>query len=142
MATHSSILARRNPMNRGAWWAMVHGVTKSRTRLKGLSMHMSHFMLLKCYRFKKNHPLYALFSVLFIQYFLIYRQHYSFLFFPFFFLAAWHLGSVSQPGLKPVPPALEAQGLNHWTTSEVLMSITVLTAHLCCYTGIRSPLCV
>ena len=27
MATHSSILA----MNGGAWWAIVHGVTKSRT---------------------------------------------------------------------------------------------------------------
>ena len=61
----------------------------------------------------------------------------------FFFLAAWHLGAqVSQPGTKPVPPALEAQGLNHWTTREVLMSITVLTVHLCCYKGITSPLCV
>ena len=27
MASHSSILAWRNPMNRGAWWATVHGVT-------------------------------------------------------------------------------------------------------------------
>ena len=26
MATHSSIL--RNPLNRGAWWATVHGVAK------------------------------------------------------------------------------------------------------------------
>ena len=26
-----------NPMDRGAWWAMVHGVTKSRTQLKRLS---------------------------------------------------------------------------------------------------------
>ena len=26
-----------NPMARGAWWAMVHRVTKSRTRLKQLS---------------------------------------------------------------------------------------------------------
>ena len=26
-------------MNRGAWRATVHGVTKSRTRLKRLSMH-------------------------------------------------------------------------------------------------------
>ena len=26
-------------MNRGAWRATVHGVTKSRTRLKWLSMH-------------------------------------------------------------------------------------------------------
>ena len=28
-----------NPMDRGAWWATVHGVAKSRTRLKQLSMH-------------------------------------------------------------------------------------------------------
>ena len=28
-----------NPMDRGAWWGTVHGVTKSQTRLKGLSMH-------------------------------------------------------------------------------------------------------
>ena len=31
MATHSSILARRIPMGRGAWWATVHGVAKSQT---------------------------------------------------------------------------------------------------------------
>ena len=28
-----------NPMDRGAWWVTVHGVTKSRTQLKQLSMH-------------------------------------------------------------------------------------------------------
>ena len=33
MATHSSILAWRIPMDRGAWWASVHGVTKSQIRL-------------------------------------------------------------------------------------------------------------
>ena len=33
MATHSSILAWRIPMDRGAWWATVHGVTKSWTPL-------------------------------------------------------------------------------------------------------------
>ena len=33
MATHSSILVQGNPMDRGAWWAIVHGVTKSWTRL-------------------------------------------------------------------------------------------------------------
>ena len=32
MATHSSVLTWRIPMDRGAWWAMVHGVTKSGTR--------------------------------------------------------------------------------------------------------------
>ena len=30
MATHSSILAWRMPVGRGAWWAAVHGVTESR----------------------------------------------------------------------------------------------------------------
>ena len=34
VATHSSILAWRIPMDRGAWRATVHGVTKSRTRLR------------------------------------------------------------------------------------------------------------
>ena len=33
MATHYSILAWRIPMDRGAWWAMVHGVSKSQTQL-------------------------------------------------------------------------------------------------------------
>ena len=28
MATHSSILVWRIPMDRGAWWATVHGVEK------------------------------------------------------------------------------------------------------------------
>ena len=28
-----------NPMDRGAWWTTVHGVTKSWTRLKQLSVH-------------------------------------------------------------------------------------------------------
>ena len=34
MATHPSILAWRIPMDRGAWRATVHGVTKSPTRLR------------------------------------------------------------------------------------------------------------
>ena len=33
MTTHSTILAWRIPIDRGAWWATVHGVAKSRTRL-------------------------------------------------------------------------------------------------------------
>ena len=31
VATHSSILAWRIPMDRGAWWAIVPRVTRSRT---------------------------------------------------------------------------------------------------------------
>ena len=34
MATHSSILAWRIPIDRGAWRATVHGVTKSRRGLR------------------------------------------------------------------------------------------------------------
>ena len=33
MATHSSVLAWKIPMDKGAWWATVHGITKSRTQL-------------------------------------------------------------------------------------------------------------
>ena len=31
-----------NPMDRGAWWAIVHRVTESQTQLKLLSMHAHH----------------------------------------------------------------------------------------------------
>ena len=33
MVTHSSILAWKNLMDRGAWWAAVHGVAKSQALL-------------------------------------------------------------------------------------------------------------
>ena len=33
MATHSSTLAWKTPMDRGAWWATVHGVAKSQSLL-------------------------------------------------------------------------------------------------------------
>ena len=33
MVTHSNILAWKNLMDRGAWWATVHGIAKSQTRL-------------------------------------------------------------------------------------------------------------
>ena len=45
MATHSNILARRIPIDRGAWWATVHGVTKSRTRLTKHSTHSTHSLV-------------------------------------------------------------------------------------------------
>ena len=47
MATHSSILAWRIPMNREAWRATVHGVAKSWTRLSDyhFHFHLSHWIL-------------------------------------------------------------------------------------------------
>ena len=38
MATHFSILAWKNPVNRGVWQATVHRVAKNWTRLKWLSI--------------------------------------------------------------------------------------------------------
>ena len=43
MATHSSILAWRIPMDRKSWWATVHGVTRVRHD-KWLSIHTSIFI--------------------------------------------------------------------------------------------------
>ena len=45
MAIHSSILAPWDkPMDRGAWWATVHGVAKSRTQLNDFTFTF-HFSL-------------------------------------------------------------------------------------------------
>ena len=41
MATHSSTLAWKNPMDRGAWWAIVQGVTKSRTQLSDFTFTLT-----------------------------------------------------------------------------------------------------
>ena len=34
METHSGILGLENPMDKSAWWALIHRVEKSWTRLK------------------------------------------------------------------------------------------------------------
>ena len=46
----------KNPMDRGAWWITVHGVTKSRTCLKQLSTHASVWWLLRACRWCLLHP--------------------------------------------------------------------------------------
>ena len=50
-----------NPMDRGSWWTAVHGVAKSWTRLKRLSMHASIYTeCIKSLLFHKplNYPLF------------------------------------------------------------------------------------
>ena len=42
MATHSSILAWRTPMDKGAWQATVHGVAKSQIQLSNLARAHTH----------------------------------------------------------------------------------------------------
>ena len=39
MATHSNVIAWRILWTEDLWWAAVHGVAQSQTRLKQLSMH-------------------------------------------------------------------------------------------------------
>ena len=46
LASHSSALAWKNPMDGGAWWAAVHGVTNSRTRLSDFTFTF-HFHALE-----------------------------------------------------------------------------------------------
>ena len=41
MATHSSILAWGIPMDRGVWWATVHGVTKTQTQLSTVQLQVT-----------------------------------------------------------------------------------------------------
>ena len=47
MAIHSGILCLENPMDRGAWWATVHGVKKSRNFLWVNRTDLRVFLLLK-----------------------------------------------------------------------------------------------
>ena len=42
MATHSSILAWKNSMDRGVRQSIVHRVTKSRTRLSDFTIGLGH----------------------------------------------------------------------------------------------------
>ena len=44
MATHSSIFAWRIPMDRGAWWATLHGITKSWTQLSD-NIHTHNYLI-------------------------------------------------------------------------------------------------
>ena len=41
MGTHSSYFSLENPMNRGAWWATVHGVAKSQPWLSNQAQNRS-----------------------------------------------------------------------------------------------------
>ena len=43
MAPHSNTLAWKNPMDGGAWWAAVHGVAKSQTRLSDFTFTFMHW---------------------------------------------------------------------------------------------------
>ena len=94
-----------NPMDRGPWQATVHGVTKSRTRLKQLSMHgglkgmnLSTFLASLNHIREVSHPSFALgkegvrserFSFLLILFSIFLLQS------PLFRLWIWYSSSLS-----------------------------------------------
>ena len=57
MATHSNILAGRILMNRGAWWATVHGVAKESDPTERLTLteHIAKVSLWKVTDFSSTH---------------------------------------------------------------------------------------
>ena len=46
MATHSSIVTWKNLMDKGAWWATVHGVAEQQTHL-GYHFLLHYYLILK-----------------------------------------------------------------------------------------------
>ena len=56
--------------------------------------------------------------------FFFFKHYFCKVIFFFFLLCCAAYGIlVAQPGIKPVPPAVEAQSPNHWITREVLKLI-------------------
>ena len=56
MATNSSILAWRIPMDSGAWWAPVHVVPKSQTQLSNLTQEIiKSFLISEDLAMPENH---------------------------------------------------------------------------------------
>ena len=47
MVIHSSILAWKYPADRGAWWAIVHGVSKSQIQLSWLDNNNKLLILMQ-----------------------------------------------------------------------------------------------
>ena len=48
-----------NPMDRGAWWATVHGVAKSQTRLKDFTFTFFHMLVTAAAKLLQSCPTFA-----------------------------------------------------------------------------------
>ena len=87
----------------------------------GLNWYFSNaYMILNIFSGATCHP-YAFFSCL-LTLLPILKRCFTFILFFFFFLSC-HTACripVPQPGIEPIPPAVETWGLNHWTARAVL----------------------
>ena len=134
-----------NPMNGGAWWAAVHGVTKSRAWLSdftftfhfhALEKEMASHSSVLAWTFSGTGELGGLpsmeshrvghdWSDSSSSSSSVYKLALLSIFLSYFFFFFWPCHEacgilVPQPGTKLVPPALEAQSPNHWTSKEFL----------------------
>ena len=105
-----------NPVDAGAWWTAVYGVTESRTWLKRLSSSSNRLYMFsgsQILAHSYNSPRWLMLSL-----------SSTFYLFLFIYLAAlglccgmWDL--IPQPGIEPRPPALAVWSLSHWISREV-----------------------
>ena len=97
-------------MNRGAWWATVHGVTQSRTRLSHvLFQHIVHLKFTQCCM-----------SVTFLFFFFF---NFSYLF--IFGQSIQHARPNSPTRGQTWAPSVKVQSSNHWTAREFPSYISI-----------------
>ena len=82
MAIHSSILAWRIPMDGGAWWAIVHGITKRDTHRDKANLKQGDYVKDCNCTFRFLAPYLALF--------------------PKYYLASYHPYSPTRPRPHPI----------------------------------------
>ena len=105
MATHSSILAWRIPMDRGAWWAAVHG--GGRVRHDWVTKHIPH-------SFSSAVKVHEIFPFFFIVYCFSVANSRPTLCYPM---------DCSTPGFLVLPHLLEfAQTHFHWVNDAIQLS--------------------
>ena len=129
-----------NPMDRGAWWATVHRVTKSQTLLKRLSMHTpndveSLFMCIVTIcislgNYPLKFPAHFLIS-LFVFNFQFILLSFSWLYHTFSWFFLWDLSSPIKDGTRA--PVCEACSPNHWSTREVPHYLFLLLSYKSCF---------
>ena len=114
-----------NPMDRRAWRAAVHGVTKSWIRLRGFGTKVDKLLgEVPHYRQWWYSNYHVTFEV-----FLKWRNQNTFIFFLIALCGVWHLSSATRG--QTGTPCIVRQRLHHWTTREVppLSSFTVRKQH-------------
>ena len=124
MATHFSILAWENSMDRGAWQATVHRAIRSQTRLSDWA-HISQTSHYSPYPRREELDCISFLFRIYLATWGVSWAHRIFIAASGMFSCSmrtlscgmWDL--VPSPGTEPGSPALAVWSLNHWTAREV-----------------------